>query len=571
MAVAVLHAALVLPNHADRITPLALARVPVEAIGIALLLLLARDRRLRGLAPVAGVLVAVAVILKIADIAAFQAFARPFNPVLDLHLLGAAMNLLAGAVGAVGAYAIAVGAALSAVAVLFASTWAVGRAGDLARSPPRRAAVSGVAVALAAWSGLWLAGVETAPRMKAAAFESALALYRHGAATTAALGDLAAFEAVASVDGWRDTPGERLFGGLRGKDVIVAFVESYGRTVIDDPRYAPAVTAVLEDGARRLAEAGVAARSGFLTSPTVGGMSWLAHGTALSGLWVDNQRRYDSLMVSDRMTLNRAFRSAGWRTVALMPAITMAWPEGAFYGYDRIYAAADLGYRGKPFNWVTMPDQYTWSALRALELDAPSRQPFGRPPVVGQPFGRPPVMAEIALISSHAPWTPIPRLIPWDRVGDGRAFDAMAAEGDPPNVVWRDPERVRLQFRLSIEYALETLVSYAETFDMENTVIVVLGDHQPAPLVTGEDAGRDVPIHILSGDSAVLAAVSGWGWTDGLLPAPDAPVWPMDALRDRMIEAFSPALHPAAAEAEAEVGTLLPAIGNPTDASPLFR
>ena len=41
---------------------------------------------------------------------------------------------------------------------------------------------------------------------------------------------------------------------------------------------------------------------------------------------------------------------------------------------------------------------------------------------------RPPLFAEVDLISSHAPWTRIPRLIPWDDVGDGSIFDRIPAE-----------------------------------------------------------------------------------------------------------------------------------------------
>src|SRR3546814_19561763 len=91
----------------------------------------------------------------------------------------------------------------------------------------------------------------------------------------------------------------------------------------------------------------------------VGGQSWLAHGSVLSGLWIDDQRRYDSLMASDRRTLVHGFRRAGWRTVAAMPAITMPWPEGDYFGFDTVYAAGALGYRGAPFHWVPMPEPYT--------------------------------------------------------------------------------------------------------------------------------------------------------------------------------------------------------------------
>ena len=55
-----------------------------------------------------------------------------------------------------------------------------------------------------------------------------------------------------------------------------------------------------------------------------------------------------------------------------MPAITLAWPEAGYFGYDRVLAAHDLGYRGLPFNWVTMPDQFTLAALRGANIDVQS-------------------------------------------------------------------------------------------------------------------------------------------------------------------------------------------------------
>ena len=51
-------------------------------------------------------------------------------------------------------------------------------------------------------------------------------------------------------------------------------------------------------------------------------------------------------------------------------------------------------------------------------------------------------------------------------------------------------------------------------------MLVVLGDHQPATIVTGESADHDVPISIIAHDPAVLDQISGWGWQDGLRPEP---------------------------------------------------
>jgi hypothetical protein len=87
---------------------------------------------------------------------------------------------------------------------------------------------------------------------------------------------------------------------------------------------------------------------------------------------------------------------------------------------------------------------------------------------------------------------------------------------------------------------LNTLVSFVEHYGDDDLVLVVLGDHQPAPIVTGLGPGlsHDVPISVIAHDPAVLDQIAGWNWEDGMRPGPQAPVWPMDAFRDRFLSAF---------------------------------
>ena len=80
--------------------------------------------------------------------------------------------------------------------------------------------------------------------------------------------------------------------------------------------------------------------------------------------------------------------------MGIEPGLTYAWPEGEFYGFDRIYGSQALGYHGPKFSWATMPDQFTLQAFEQLERSKPDR---------------PPLMAEITFVSSHTPWAPIPR------------------------------------------------------------------------------------------------------------------------------------------------------------------
>ena len=68
----------------------------------------------------------------------------------------------------------------------------------------------------------------------------------------------------------------------------------------------------------------------------------------------------------------------------------------------------------------------------------------------------------------------------------------------------------------------------------------MLGDHQPATIVSGTDAGHDVPVSVVAHDPKVLDRIDPWGWQHGLHPAPDAPVWRMDSFRDRFVRAYGP-------------------------------
>jgi hypothetical protein len=275
-----------------------------------------------------------------------------------------------------------------------------------------------------------------------------------------------------------------------------------------------------------LQAAGFSSRSAFLTSPTFGGLSWLAHSTLQSGIRVDGQRRYDQLVQHDRLTLTSAFKRAGWRAVGVMPANHRAWPEGAsYYRYDAIYDRRNLGYRGPDFGLPPMPDQYSLLALQRREL---------------APRHRAPLFAEVDLISSHAPWTRIPRLVPWGDVGDGSVFGRVPAEESTQAGLFGDAERARTAYGHSIEYSLGALFSFARRYGDDDLVVVVLGDHQPATLVSGQDAGHDVPISVIARDPKVMDRIASWRWQDGMLPEPDAPVWPMQAFRDRFLTAFGP-------------------------------
>ena len=253
----------------------------------------------------------------------------------------------------------------------------------------------------------------------------------------------AAFAQEIAHDRFGATPGSRLLTDLRGKDVLLVFVESYGRVAVEHSSFSPRIGAVLDRGDAQLRAAGWSSQSAFLTSPTFGGLSWLAHSTLQAGVRINGRWRYDQLIEKDRLTLTRAFERAGWRAVGAMPGNRRAWPAGRnFYEYDRVYDRRNSGYRGPGFGVPPMPDQYTLMALQRRELAK---------------CHRPPLFAEVDLISSHAPWTRIPRFIAWDDVGDGSIFDRLPAEKSTRSALFGDsdagPRRLRALDRVLAAHA----------------------------------------------------------------------------------------------------------------------
>jgi hypothetical protein len=522
LAAVVVGAALVLPNRISQLQFESFARIPIEAIvGLAVLLVLPPRAR-RVAATAAGIALSLLVIIKITDMGFYYVLSRPFDLVLDWILFPAGYDALADSIGQLGAVGVLVGTILLIAAILVSLTLSVRRLAELT-ARYRRASAGVTGVAAAAWLGLFALGAQLVPDLPVADRGSATIAYDRAVQVRAGIQDQREFTAQAGVDAYHDTAGEQMLTALRGNDVVFGIVESYGRSAVENPTITAQVDPALADGDRRLAAAGYSARSGYLTSPVSGSGSWLAHATLFSGLKVNNQQRYRTLTSSDRLTLTKAFQRSGHRTVTVMAGTETAWPEDGFYGIDKVYDSRNLGYKGSRFSWSPMPDQYIMSAFQRLEYGTP---------------GRGPLMAEIPLVSSHWPWAPIPSMVDWDSVGDGSQFTAMAKAGNTPESVWDNDDKVRAEYGKSIAYSLESLFQYVQRYGRDNLVLVILGDHQPSPVVTGDHAGRDVPITIVAKDRAVLDRISDWGWTAGLKPDPKAPVWPMEAFRDRFLSAY---------------------------------
>jgi phosphatidylglycerophosphate synthase len=522
--------ALVAPDQIHLLSPGTFVRIPLEGLLVVALVLLLPARTRGIVALFVGVVLGPLTIVKLLDMGFFEALGRPFDPMLDWSYFGPAVGLLSDSVGRPTAMVSVVAAGVLCAAILIFMPFSVLRLTRLA-GRHRNTSIQAVTALGVVWILCAVLGLQIVSGAPIASTSAASLAYDQVSRVHTDLKAKGQFADVASGDAFRNTPGDELLTGLRGKDVVIAFVESYGKVAVQGSAFSPKVDAVLDAGTSQLQAAGFSSKSAFLTSSTFGGISWLAHSTLQTGLWVDNQQHYNTVVASDRFTLSDAFKRAGWRTVVDVPSNTHDWPQAtSFYHYDQTYNAYNVGYLGPRFSYARMPDQYTLSAFQRMELAK---------------INRPPVMAEIDLVSSHTPWALLPHMIDWSQVGDGSVFDGMPEQGQPRSVVWRSAKHVRAAYGQSIEYSMSSLISFVQTYHDSNLVLVVLGDHQPSTTVSGYGASHDVPISIIAHDPKVIDRISGWGWQNGLRPHPDAPVWPMDSFRDRFLSAYGPQPAPA--------------------------
>jgi len=515
---------LVAPERIFQLTPAAFARIPVEGlalVGVALVLQ-ARPRRI--VAAVAGILFGLLILIKIFDMGFYAELGRPFNAVFDWGNISPAVGVVRDAIGTRSTNIAFVALFLVLILVIGAITAAAIRITTVA-AQHRRAAVRALAALTAVWALCAGLSLQLIPGFPVASTSAAGLVAAQVRATQAALREQHRFEQVLrGSDPEARIPAPDLLTGLRGKDVVIAFVESYGQVAVRGTSFSPGIDALLRRRTAALARAGWSARSAWTISPGFGGISQLSHSTLLSGLRVDSTQLYAELLRSHRFTLTDAFTKAGWRTVSDSPSDDDSWPPGtSFYHFDKLYNHDNVGYHGPKFSYATVPDQYTLAEFQRLEL-AP---------------GHKPVMAEIDLVSSHTPWAPLPAMVPWNKIGNGSIYDPMPARSESVTTVWRNTSTVHQFFGRSIRYSLQALTSWVTELNDPNLVLILLGDEQPGSIISGNWANHVVPISIIARDPSVFRQIAPWHWQDGLLPGPQAPVKPMDALRNQILNAFS--------------------------------
>ena len=243
---------------------------------------------------------------------------------------------------------------------------------------------------------------------------------------------------------------------------------------------------------------------------------------------LSSQLVYDLLITSDAITIAHIFNRAGYRTVSAMPANEWPWPAEKFFGYQKLYSAPDFEYNGPKFGWSPMADQYVLQSIYQKEISAHVQ----------------PLFIEFVLTSSHAPFNrQPPYLANWSQIGDGNIYHRTEAVTFP--VVWPELTNASQAYVTSIIYEMKVLKNFIEQFIKDDTLMIIMGDHQPNVQITGPDASWSVPVHVISRNKDFLGPFKRKGYTPGLIPRQPPPHPGMETFLFGLLKSFSSSDNPS--------------------------
>jgi hypothetical protein len=207
-------------------------------------------------------------------------------------------------------------------------------------------------------------------------------------------------------------------------------------------------------------------------------------------------------MAQKRRTLvTELGRAHGYRTVAVMPGLQSTGPKAP--STDSIASTTRSSCTTRDRASVVADPRPV--ALRSSNTS--SWRPRNRRPGVCVPaddqhaHAVQPDAAVSAVVGAHAHAAAV------------RRGGYQKAWAEPPDWLNLGPSYVH-----SMDYALATLGGFVGLPRTRDVVLVLIGDHQPPAVVSGEGAPWDVPVHVVSSRGAFLDALVAHGFTRGVHP-----------------------------------------------------
>ncbi|MBV7337019.1 hypothetical protein KFU94_54080 [Chloroflexi bacterium TSY] len=307
---------------------------------------------------------------------------------------------------------------------------------------------------------------------------------------------------------------------LREKpNIYLIVIESYGSILYKRDDFRKQYVALMAEIDEKLEEHQWYTASNLSVAPTWGGGSWMSYASLLFGLHIDTHPQFLHLLnryrYRDYPDLGHYLKSQGYkyyRLSALSVEMTsFEWEKyQSFYGVDEWLRYRDLGFRGRRYSWgPSPPDQYSVNFMHDYMVCNRSREEnnFRENSKTGQ---QQPFFFFYVTQNSHYPWSPMPPL-----AEDWRTLN----EPQPDAVVesWRavSHEVTRRNYMAAMDYQLRFLVDFITKQGDEQSIFILVGDHQP-PRVARRADGFETQIHIVSQNADLATRFIEHGFVKGM-------------------------------------------------------
>ncbi len=304
-------------------------------------------------------------------------------------------------------------------------------------------------------------------------------------------------------------------------NVYLVFVEAYGSVVAVSPYTRDRFRSYVDSLAEQLRCEGILTATRYSRSPVIGGRSWLAFTSAMTGLWLEHHADYDRLLDYKGVYphLVAFFNAHGYATtrISTMKAdksIDSLIPLdriNRFFRFAHWLRWDDIPYRGYPYNpFGGIPDQYSLEYYFEKVAQADPRPDF----------------LFFITTNSHAPWyLPPPVLTNWHLLDTIRH--------SPHGSWWALPKGMMQRYYQSIAYQLGMLAQFAQTHLGPDDLLIVVGDHQPPGISHTYELvdAHATPVHVFSRRPALWKYLLDEGFTGGLYRGEDQrAMWRHDSL-----------------------------------------
>jgi len=292
---------------------------------------------------------------------------------------------------------------------------------------------------------------------------------------------------------------------IKKPNIYLLFIESYGAVATLADACAPKFDSLAQRLEQQLMDKGWLATSNYSKSTVIGGRSWLALTTTMIGAKIEDQIQYNGLLEEHQgfPHLIEYFNQQGYETIRTstmsskdIDTLKMLTIPNRFWGFDQRKLFTDIPYQGYRYDYYGgIPDQYTLGFMQSSILDT-----------LTTPF-----FFTFITMNSHGPWSNAPPITAnWKDLND---LYTPFPNGRPS-----------LNMSLShywnlMEYELQVLTNFITNQADDNSIFILLGDHNPAGLewkLFGKFNKWATPIHVISKDTAFIQSFEQHGFTKGM-------------------------------------------------------